>query len=241
MHLLRGIWWAAHSSIWLVRRANGDPVTQMKLPMSQRIRPSRVKFDALSPISALASSEWPTTWKRANEFAENYSFRLFFHSFAGQKLLSTRARHALEFRLVDMAVLSIRYLWCEESLTPDSLINFVLFRRFFCAKFNLVLFVCFFFSSSTLWPVSSFIQLIGDLSELREKSYDDNGRAIASSCSSINSRQEVQSGNNQIFSLTKKKSKHDPWFPSNFNWKQMKSCKVYWVAESNLGLKSFIN
>ena len=165
----------------------------------------------------------------------------FFHSFAGQKLLSARARHALEFRLVDMAVLSIRYLWCEESLTPDSLINFVLFRRFFCAKFNLVLFVCFFFSSSTLWPVSSFIQLIGDLSELREKSYDDNGRAIASSCSSINSRQEVQSGNNQIFSLTKKKSKHDPWFPSNFNWKQMKSCKVYWVAESNLGLKSFIN
>ena len=141
----------------------------------------------------------------------------------------------------DMAVLSIRYLSCEESLTPDSLINFVLFRRFFCAKFNLVLFVCFLFSSSTLWPVSSFIQLIGDLSELREKSYDDNGRAIASSCSSINSRQEVQSGNNQIFFLNEKKSKHDPWFPSNFNWKQIKSCKVYWVAESNLGLKSFIN
>ena len=109
------------------------------------------------------------------------------------------------------------------------------------ASFARNLTLCVFFSSSTLWPVSSFIQLIGDLSELREKSYDDNGRAIASSCSSINSRQEVQSGNNQIFSLTKKKSKHDPGFPSNFNWKQMKSCKVYWVAESNLGLKSFIN
>jgi hypothetical protein len=49
----------------------------------------------------------------------------FFHLFAGQKLLSKRGRHALEFRLVDMAVLSIRYLLCQESLTLDSLINFV--------------------------------------------------------------------------------------------------------------------
>ena len=70
-------------------------------------------------------------------------FAFFFHSFAGQKLLSTRARHALEFRLVDMALLSIRYLSCEESLTPDSLINFFLFRRFFCAKFNIVCFFLF--------------------------------------------------------------------------------------------------
>lgn len=39
----------------------------------------------------------------------------------------------------------------------------------------------------------SFNQLIGDLSELREKSYGDNSRGIASSSTSISSRSEVQS------------------------------------------------
>ncbi len=47
--------------------------------------------------------------------------------------------------------------------------------------------------------VSSFNQLIGDLSELREKSYGDNSRGIASSSTSISSRSEVQSGKNQTF------------------------------------------
>ena len=166
-------------------------------------------------------------------------FAFFFHSFAGQKLLSTRARHALEFRLVDMAVLSIRYLLCEESLTPDSLINFVLFRRFFCAKFNLVLFVCFLFSSSTLWPVSSFIQLIGDLSELREKSYDDNGRAIASSCSSINSRQEVQSGNNQIFFLNEEKVEARSRISVQFQLKANEKLQSLLSCRVQLGAQEF--